>query len=164
MIGGHRVVEFKNFHFSCLLKWKFHFSCWGEMKTPFQPRAEMDSISWNENSDFLRDQHLGKRWIYGHASRPIHHTNTIQIHGIRAGQAGRAGSRTHRHARHPAEMEIASWNGIFISAQQLKWIFHFSKKSIKLLVARRDHFLFHLRASAEPPNRCHQRILSYYAV
>ncbi len=33
------------------------------MKTPFhsQLRAEMESIGWNENSDFLRNQHLREK-------------------------------------------------------------------------------------------------------
>ena len=49
----------------------------------------------------------------------------------------------------PAEMEFSfqpsSWNGIFISAQS--W----NENSIKILVAQRDHFPFHLRASVELP-------------
>jgi hypothetical protein len=113
------VVELNCFHFSCLLKWNSISAAglkWKSWNGIYQ-------LKWN-----FRDQHLGKRWIYGRSSRPIHLKNTIQKHGIRAGRAGRAGSRAHRRARHPAELEIACWNGIFISAQQLKWNFHVSKQ------------------------------------
>ncbi len=95
------------------------------MKTPFQLRAEMESIvRWNE---FARPTLKGKDEFM--VARAGHFT--IQIHVICAGRAGSA-------TRHPAEMEIASQNGIFISTQS--W----NENSIKIVVPQRDHFPFHL--------------------
>ncbi len=155
MIGG-RAVWSNLIFFISALGWNEYFIsavCW-------KNENFISAVCWN-GIYWLKWICATKRWIYGRASRPIHHTNTIQIHVSRAGQANRAGRRAHAHA-HASMRAPSSWNG----TQQLKWNFHFSIqlkewnfhfspklkwKSIKLLVAQHDHFPFHLRASVELP-------------
>ncbi len=112
----------------------------------------ISAVGWNEN--FISAAGWNgmkwicptKRWIYGRASRPIHHTNTIQIHVVEPAEPVRLA-----HTRTRARRRVASWNGIFISANSGIFISaqSWNENSIKILVAQRDHFPFHLRASVE---------------
>ncbi len=125
------------------MKISFHCQLYAEMKTPFQQFAEMESIRWNE---FARpkDAFMVARAGQFTIQKPYKYTLIEPAEPVGLAHAR---TRTHRCARHPAEMEISTWNnGIFISAQS--W----NENSIKILVAQRDHFPFHLRASVELPD------------
>ncbi len=146
-----RVVQFNSFNSA--LGWNENFTsavCWNE--------NSISAVRWNGIYS-LKWICATKICIYGRASRPIHHTKTIQIHVNRAGRASRAGPLVHAHA---SPRTPSSWNGNqqlkwnFRFSIQLKWNFHFSPpklkwNSIKILVAQRDHIPFHLRASIELP-------------
>ncbi len=98
---------------------KISFQLYAEMKTPFQQFAEMKSIRWNE---FARpkDEFMVAR--AGQFTIQIPYKYMLVEPAEPVGLAD-ARTRTHRRARHPAEMELSSWNGIFISAYSWNGIF-----------------------------------------